>query len=133
MAPMKMKTAPKKKRILVVDDEEQICRVIQKILSQEGYDVLTALGGEEALKHLKETFVDLILVDLKMPTMDGLELLRQGSRIQKKLKSILLTAYGTVSSAREAMMLGVYDFLTKPFDNQLLKKVVKEALGDKLK
>lgn len=124
-----MKSNPKKKCILVVDDEVQICDIIQKVLSQEGYQILTAFSGEEALKQLKKTPVDLILVDLKMPGMDGLEMLKQARAIQMNLRAVLLTAYGTASSARDAMVLGVYDFLTKPFDNQLLKRVVKEALG----
>lgn len=120
----------KKKSILVVDDEEQICNVIKKVLLQEGYQIFTAFNGEKALSQLKKNPVDLMLVDLKMPSMNGLELLKQARAIQKNLKSILLTAYGTASTAREAMLLGVYDFLTKPFDNQLLKKVVKETLGE---
>jgi DNA-binding NtrC family response regulator len=126
-----MKTNPKKKSILVDDDEEQICNIIQKIFSKEGYRVLLALNGEDALKCLKKTPIDLILVDLKMPSMSGLELLKEARSIQKNLKAILLTAYGTVAAARDAMFLGVFDFLTKPFDNQLLKKVVKEALRAK--
>lgn len=126
-----MKTNQKKKRILVVDDEEQICRVIRKILSQDGYHILIALNGEEALKHLRKNRIDLALVDLKMPVMDGLEMLKQARALRKNLKAILLTAYGTASSARDAMALGVYDFLTKPFDIELLKKVVREALGEK--
>lgn len=124
-----MKSNQKKKYILVVDDEVQICNIIQKVLSQEGYYILTAFSGEEALKQLRKTPVDLILVDLKMPAMDGLEMLKQARAIQMNLRAVLLTAYGTASSARDAMALGVYDFLAKPFDNQLLKKVVKEALG----
>lgn len=126
-----MKKDQKKKRILVVDDEDQICNVIRKILSQEGYHILTALNGEEALDHLKKTPVDLVLVDLKMPVMDGLEMLKQARALQGNLKAILLTAYGTASSARDALFLGVYDFLTKPFDIELLKKVVREALDEK--
>lgn len=125
-----MKNKPKKKCILVVDDEEQICNVIKKVLLQEGYQVFTALSGEEALSQLKISFIDLMLVDLKMPSMNGLQLLKQARTIRKNLKSILLTAYGTSSAAREAMFLGVFDFLAKPFDVQLLKKVVKEALGE---
>ncbi|MBI5299534.1 MAG: response regulator [Deltaproteobacteria bacterium] len=125
-----MKNHPKKKTILVVDDEEQICNVIKKVLLQEGYQIFTAFNGETALNQLKKSSVDLMLVDLKMPSMNGLELLQQARTIQKNLKSILLTAYGTASAARDAMFLGVFDFLTKPFDIQLLKKVVKEALGD---
>lgn len=126
-----MKGHQKKKCILVVDDEVQVCNVVKKVLSQEGYRILTAFSGEEALKQLKRTPVDLILVDLKMPTLDGLETLKQARAIQTNLKAVLLTAHGTASTARDAMFLGVDDFLTKPFDNQLLKKVVKEALGAK--
>lgn len=126
-----MKKNQKKRSILVVDDEKQIGKMVQKILSQEGYQVSTAISGEEALKHLGQAAVDLILVDLKMPVMNGLEFLKAARMLQKNLKAILLTAYGTAASAREALLLGVYDFLTKPFDNRLLKKVVKEALGAK--
>ncbi len=126
-----MKGHQKTRWILVVDDEVQVCNVVQKVLTQEGYRMLTASSGEEALKQLKKTPVDLILLDLKMPTLDGLETLKQARLIQTTLKAVLLTAYGTAANARDAMLLGVYDFLTKPFDNQLLKKVVKEALGAK--
>ena len=126
-----MKTNQKKKCVLIVDDEEQICKVIKKVLLQEGYQIFTALDGEQALSQLKKNLMDLMLVDLKMPSMNGLELLKQARVIQKNLKSILLTAYGTASAAREAMFLGVFDFLTKPFDIHLLKKVVKEALDVK--
>jgi len=125
-----MKNNQKKKCILVVDDEVQICNLIKKVLLQEGYQIFTAFDGGKAIHQLKKNPVDLMLVDLKMPSMNGLELLQEARGIQKHLKSILLTAYGTASAARSAMFLGVFDFLTKPFDIQLLKKVVKEALDD---
>lgn len=125
-----MKKTPKKKTILIVDDEEQICNVIKKVLLQEGYQIFTAFNGKTALGQLKKWPVDLMLVDLKMPAMNGLELLQQARGLQKNLRSILLTAYGTASSAREALFLGVFDFVAKPFDIRLLKKVVREALGD---
>lgn len=104
--------------------------MVQKVLSKEGFKVLIASSGEAALKQLKKTPIDLILLDLKMPVMDGLEMLKCARTIQKNLKAIFLTAYGTVAAAREAMTLGVFDFITKPFDNQLLKKIVKEAFGE---
>jgi DNA-binding NtrC family response regulator len=125
-----MKKTKKKKNILVVDDEKQVCTIIQKVLIQEGYNVLTALSGDEALKQLKKSAVDLIMVDLKMPFMDGLETLKKAHRLQTNLRAVLLTAYGTASVVRDAMSLGVCDFLAKPFDNQLLKKVVKENISD---
>lgn len=117
-----------KKYILVVDDEVGIGKVIKKVLSRDGYHVFIASSGEDGLRQLEESAVDLLLVDLKMPTMSGLEMLRQARATHKNLRAILMTAYGTVSSARKAMFFGVYDFLTKPFDNRLLRKVVKEAL-----
>ena len=123
-----MKVTQKKKTILVVDDEKEICKIIQKILIQEGYAISIALNGKDALRHIKEKPVDLMLIDLKMPTMNGLEVIKEAHEICADLKAILLTAYGTAASARSALYLGVHDFLTKPFDNKLLKKVVREAL-----
>jgi DNA-binding NtrC family response regulator len=124
-----MKLKKIKSHILIVDDEKEICNIIQKILSSEGYQTQTANSGADAIKYLKTTLVDLMIVDIKMPNMDGLETLKQAHAIQKNLRAIFLTAYGTPPSAREALQLGAYDFIAKPFDNKLLKKVVKEVIN----
>lgn len=124
-----MKT-PKKNKILVVDDEREICNILEKVLSQAGLQVITAFSGAEALRALKKTPVDLAVIDLKMAGLDGLETLKRLRELQKNLKAIILTAYGTATTARDAMGLGVYEFLTKPFDNKVLIKAVKGALSD---
>lgn len=115
--------------ILVVDDEPELCRVLKKTLSREGYRVLTATSGLVALKVIKKEKVNLLLVDLKMPGMDGLEFLKRVKKGRPKIPAIILTAYGSLSSAREAMGLGVCDYLTKPFDLKEVITMVKEALG----
>jgi len=118
------------KTILVVDDEKDICTVLSNSLSQEGYRVLTAHNGKMALQLTKKEKPDLILLDIKMPIMDGIEVLKKIKRIKRKPVVIMLTAYGTLETARKAMKLGAYDYITKPFDLFFLKSLVKEALGE---
>lgn len=115
--------------ILVVDDERELCAILKKTLSREGYRVLTATSGLAALKIIKKEKVNLLLVDLKMPRMDGLEFLKRAKKGKCAVTTIMLTAYGSLSSAREAMGLGVCDYLTKPFDLKEVVTLVKEALG----
>lgn len=115
--------------ILVVDDELPIRQIIQKILTREGYRVVMAKDGQAALTCLGKRRFDCLVVDVKMPGVDGLELLRRAQSLLKDVPVILLTAYGTAASAREAMALGVYEFVAKPFDNKLLTWVVKEAMS----
>ena len=123
-----MKDSISQTSILIVDDEAQILKILAKILSGEGYKTFTALSGAQALEHIKSNHIDLMVVDLKMPNMDGLETLKKAKEIQCDIRAILLTGYGTATSAREAMLLGVSDFIAKPFDNKVLKKLVREVL-----
>lgn len=125
---------PKKTRgkcVLVVDDEQQMVDIIKKILEQEGYQVFAEINAHSALRALDNIQIDLMLIDLKMPEMDGVELLKLARTKSKELPAIFLTAYGTAHSARDAMELGACDFLSKPFDNQILREAVKEALRGK--
>jgi DNA-binding response OmpR family regulator len=119
--------------ILVVDDEPELCDVLKKVLTKEGYCVLIATSGHRGLSLLKkEKDIRLILLDLKMPAIDGLDLLKKMKKSwgrRKRPAVIILTAYGSLSSAREAMELGAVDYLTKPFDLKDVKRAVKEALG----
>lgn len=122
---------PGRYQILVVDDEPELCKVLQKALKKEGYRVLTATTGRKALSILKKEKVHLLLLDLKMPSIGGLELLKKirGKGKKKNLvPTVILTAYASLSSAREAMELGAVDYLTKPFDLDEVKSVVKEVL-----
>jgi DNA-binding NtrC family response regulator len=116
------------KTILVVDDEKEICTILSDNLSQEGYRVFTAYNGKTALELIRKEKPDLVLLDIKMPEMDGIEVLRRIKKMKKKIVVIMLTAYGTLETARKAMKLGAYEYITKPFDLFLLKSIVKEVL-----
>jgi DNA-binding NtrC family response regulator len=114
--------------ILVVDDEETLCTLFSDALSQ-GYRVLTASNGGKALQLAREENPDLILLDIKMPGMDGIEVLKKIKKLREEIVVIMLTGYGTLETAREAMKLGAYDYVTKPVDLFLLRSLVNEALG----
>jgi len=103
------------KPILVVDDEKNIRLTLVEALSSLQTEIDTAINGEEALAKLKEKDFSLILLDLKMPGMDGMEVLRKLRKIRPDIKVIIITAYGTIDSAVEAMKLGAVDFIQKPF------------------
>ncbi|MDW8051975.1 MAG: sigma-54 dependent transcriptional regulator [Armatimonadota bacterium] len=116
--------------ILVVDDELNIRRVLERAFTKEGYQVLTAEGGHQALRLLEEHPCNLMLTDVVMPDMTGLELLKRARQKHPHLQVILMTAYGTIPTAVEAMRAGAYDFLTKPLDFEVLRKVVRNALRE---
>ena len=115
-------------RILVVDDERNIRNNLGMVLEAEGYKVDTASNGDEALGRVKEGRYDLVFVDIQMPKMDGLELLRYLRGLRPKMPVVMLTAYGTVSRAVEAMKLGAVDFLEKPFDPKAIQLLCQEIL-----
>jgi len=115
-------------KILVVDDEEHMCWALERAMRQEGYQVLTATQGRQGLDLIREEAPSLIILDLKMPEMDGMEVLQQIKEMQPKLPVIILTAHGTIETAIEAMKIGAADFITKPFDLDELKIVIKKAL-----
>ena len=119
---------PEKKQVLVVDDEANLRRVLSALLMRDGYDVHTAENGEEALALLREHHVDLVITDLKMPKMDGMDLLREVQRTAPDLPVVMLTAHGTVDNAVEALKVGALDYLTKPFDQTEIRTVVQKAL-----
>ncbi len=115
--------------ILIVDDEKNYLTILSAILEDEGFEVLTALGGQEALEIHKTSDLDLILTDMKMPTMDGIELLENLKSVDPDLPVIMMTAHGTVDKAVEAMQKGAYTYVLKPFDNERLIIYVTKAIS----
>ena len=115
--------------ILVVDDEKNYLLVLSAVLEEEGYEVLTAKSGPEALEIQKSSDLDLILTDMKMPAMDGIELLENIKALDPDLPVIMMTAHGTVDKAVEAMQKGAYSYILKPFDNERLTIYVKKAVS----
>jgi len=118
--------------ILVIDDDEEICGFLKDLLTAEGYTVITASDPEEGSKKVEELRPDLVLLDLKMPKMDGVEVLRQIKKLDETIAVIIMTGYGTMESATAAMRLGAFDYITKPFDLAHLKALVKEALAHRI-
>jgi len=118
-------------KVLIVDDERKIQVILKKLISTLDVEVATAGSGEEALEILAEGGVDLIISDLKMGGIDGLELLRRAHEDEPDLPFILMTAFQTVESAVEAMKLGALDYVIKPFENEKLKKSVQTALDNR--
>ncbi len=114
--------------ILVVDDEIELGRALSKLLTRNGYKVLTALNGEEGLAVLRQESVDLVLSDLQMPKMGGLDLLRAGRVISPQTEFVIITGHGTIETAVGAMKTGAYDFIEKPFSTTTTLKVVRKAL-----
>lgn len=115
--------------ILVVDDELKMRRVLQIALEEEGYSVEEAKNGKEAVKKLSGASFHLVIADMKMPVMDGMELLKQIKKINEKLPVIIMTAYGTVQTAVEAMKQGACDYILKPFDVEEMKLIVTRAIN----
>lgn len=118
-----------REKILVIDDEPGIGGLFSKILSEEGYKVLYSLNGEEGISKVKKDHPDLVILDLKLPGKNGIEILREIRRFDKDLLVIVLTGYETVKSAVDAMKLGAYDYLSKPVNIQKIKTTLKNALN----
>src|SRR5215218_1535244 len=117
-----------RKNILVVDDEKSQREILEMILSAEGYDVTTASSGEAALKMAREHRFDLVLTDLKMTGIDGIELLQRLLAYDSSIIVILLTAHGSIDSAKEALRRGAFDYLEKPYDRETLLDTIRRAL-----
>ncbi len=119
--------------ILVVDDEENAREGLSKILSKEGYRVETAANGKEAIDTLKRQRYDLVITDMRMPLMDGFEVLREIKKMDENTGVIMITAYGEVESYLEAMNMGVFEYINKPVRVNELKRVISKILEARLK
>lgn len=118
-------------KVLIVDDEEQFCKTISKILGKRGYEISTAGTGEEALDILKQKSRDVVILDLNMPGMDGHKTLNEIIKIRPETKVIMLTGHGGEESARISSELGAYDYLTKPCDIDLMSSKIHRAVAHK--
>src|SRR5437879_10475556 len=115
-------------KVLVVDDERKMRRLLQILLERLGIDSVAAESGEEALDRFQAEKIDLVLTDLKMPGMTGLELLARLRELDADVPVILLTAFGTVQTAVDAMKLGAFDYVLKPFDLEAVELIIRKAL-----
>jgi two-component system response regulator AtoC len=114
--------------ILIVDDNADLRMTLSDTLREEGFDTFAVEDGKAAIKKIKKVRPDLALLDIKLPGMDGVELLEEMKRIDKNLIIIMLTAYGDIKDAVKALKLGAFDYITKPFDNEELIIVIRKAL-----
>jgi two-component system nitrogen regulation response regulator GlnG len=126
-----MSATSERSRILVVDDEEDICKLISHLLKLEGFAPVIALDGKSALQQLRSAAPETMILDFKLPDMDGLEILRQAKDLDKDLPVIILTAHAKVHGAVEAMRADAFDYLAKPYDHLELLRVVHRALAQR--
>ena len=117
--------------ILVVDDDEVACHLLREILAEEGYEVEMVRSGQEAVKKGETAFYDLVITDLKIPDLDGLEVLKCYKQMSPETLVIMITAFGSIESAIEAMNAGAFDYISKPFRESEIKIVVKRAILQK--
>src|SRR4030065_677525 len=119
-------------RILVVDDDPEMCGMLSDVLKEEGFSVLTTNDSLETLKILKKEEFDVIVTDLKMKGLKGLDLLDEAKKVAPLTPVIIITAFGTIASAIKAMKMGAYDYITKPFQMDEFVLTVKKALENRL-
>ncbi len=124
-------TDTENRKILVVDDEDTVCRSIRKALARDDYEVDVALSGEEGLKLETEKKYDVIIVDLMMPGLNGMDLLKSLKAISPAVQVVMITGYPTMKNTLQAMQIGAFDFLPKPFLPYDLRNLVARALAAK--
>jgi DNA-binding NtrC family response regulator len=117
-------------RILVADDELITLRALERVLSKEGHEVVTAENGEKALKVLQERYVDILITDIKLPGIDGISLMNWAKRHQPGVKVIMITGYSSIKGAVEAMKRGASDYIAKPFNLEEIKASVNAVLEE---
>ncbi len=121
-----------KMRIMLVDDEERFLQTTQKMIAKKGYDALIVTSGEDCLKKLEEELVHVVILDVKMPGMDGVETLKQIKQRFPMVEVIMLTGHATAESAVEGLKLGATDYLTKPTNIDDLIAKAEEAYNRRL-
>ncbi|BBO86999.1 sigma-54-dependent transcriptional regulator [Desulfosarcina ovata] len=114
--------------ILIIDDDDQLRISFERLLKEEGYQVCTAASGEAGIRMLTESIPDLVVLDVRLPGINGLETFRQIHQIEQKLPVIIMTAYGTTETAIEATKMGAFDYVIKPFDIPQMLSTIAQAL-----
>lgn len=118
-------------RILIVDDEKDICTLLSSLMKREGFEALVSQNGDTAIKMIRSEAPDIMLLDVKMPAMDGMEVLRQAKNLDRDLPVVMITAYAEIHGAVEAIRAGAHDYLAKPFDNHEVIRVIHRALAER--
>ncbi|MCL5126084.1 MAG: response regulator, partial [Deltaproteobacteria bacterium] len=116
-------------RVLIVDDEKDFCDILYRVVKKAGFTALIAHDGEMALEMARIGLPDIVLLDVRMPGMDGIEVLRRVKKLNPALPVLMVTAYSGVHDAVEAMKEGAYDYLPKPLDNNALLEKIKTAIS----
>ncbi|MEE4607818.1 MAG: response regulator, partial [Desulfobacteraceae bacterium] len=114
--------------ILIIDDDDQLRKSFEKLLTEEGYRVRTAASGEAGLQEVRAEVPDLVILDMRLPGMGGLETFREIHALEPKLPVIIMTAYGTTETAIEATKCGAFDYVLKPFDIPDMLELIAKAL-----
>lgn len=125
-----MVTASGAPKVLIIDDEEDMCWAVAKGMQQEGYQVAIATGGPRGLELFQREGASVVLLDLKMPGMDGLEVLRRVRETDEKVPVILITGHGDMDVAMEAISSGATGYIIKPFQMDDLRQAVQRVLSD---
>ncbi len=115
-------------KILVVDDEPEFCLLLANVLTEMGYQVSTANDGRQGISRIRKSPPNIVFLDIKMPQMSGLECLRRIRKFHRKLLIVVMTAFGDIQSAREALRLGADEYISKPFDLDDLKHLVNDLV-----
>ena len=117
-----------RRRVLVIDNEDDARRLCEELLTGEGYEVYSATDTSSGLEMVKSLKPDMVIMDLHLPEVNGIEGLRRIKNLKEETLTILVTSSGTMDTVKEAMRHGAYDYITKPFDIELVKEVVNEGL-----
>ncbi|HJO38551.1 MAG: response regulator [Vicinamibacterales bacterium] len=122
--------APDRPLVLVVDDDPSVLAMLGRVARREGFDVLTCTGGRQAMERMAEARVDLVLVDLMMPDVGGLEVIKAIRATDQSCRVVIMSGQATIDSAVEAVKLGARDYLTKPFDLHRLRDLLADIKRD---
>lgn len=115
-------------RVYIIDDEPNVCQLLDKVISEEGHVVKTETDAERGLEMVLTEKPDCLLLDIKMPKKDGLEILKEVIKLEKKIKVIIITGHGDLENAMQCVKLGAYDYIAKPFDIDFIKELVNRSL-----